>query len=150
MLKLSRQADYATVLMSCLAQRAPAWLNVGELAEATGVSAPMVSKTLKLLARGALVESARGAAGGYRLCRDAGDITVAEIVRAVEGPIAVTECSSAQHDCSLSGHCRVRRHWQIINATIIRSLSQLSLADLLQPAAELRRQSLTGIANNAH
>ena len=141
MLKLSKQADYATVLLSCLAERRSALLNVGELADATGVSSPMVSKTLKLLTRGGLVEYVRGAAGGYRLCRQPDRISVAEIVRAVEGPIALTECSGNDNACSLTGHCRVQHHWQIINATIIDSLSQLSLADLLQPATTLRRHT---------
>lgn len=150
MLKLSKQADYATLLLSCLAERQPALLNVGELAEATGVSAPMVSKTLKLMARGQLVESVRGAAGGYRLCRQPERISVAEIIGAVEGPIAVTECSSSDNGCSLAGQCRVEHHWQVINSKINESLRQLSLADLLQPVAALRHQHVSGMTRNAH
>lgn len=137
MLRLSKQADYATMLMSCMAQQPDAVRNVAELSADTRVSAPMVSKTLKLLARDGLIESVRGAAGGYRLARTAESISIADIVNAVEGPIAVTECSGDDSQCALEAHCRVRPHWQIINATIINSLKTLSLAELRRPAAKL-------------
>ena len=137
MLRLSKQSDYATVLLSHLASAQGRVCNVSELAAATQVSSPMVSKTLKILARAGLVDSERGAGGGYRLNRAPADISIADIIGAVEGPIALTQCSS--HDgCSLQSHCQIRPHWQVINSTIIESLRKLSLAQLLQPATQLR------------
>lgn len=141
MLRLSKQSDYATLLMSHLAADPEAIRSVGELAQATRLSAPMVSKTLKQLARGGLIESTRGAGGGYRLSRAAEQITVADIVRAVEGPIAMTECAGTDSHCAIESHCLLRPHWQVINATIIKSLSQLSLADLSRPAHILSKNT---------
>ncbi len=137
MLRLSKQSDYATVLMSRLAEAPDTVCNVNELASATRVSAPMVSKTLKLLARNGLIESVRGAGGGYRLAQQPEAISIAAIIDAVEGPIALTECSDQFGCCSLEGHCRIRPQWQIINATIINSLQQLSLAQLQSPSRKL-------------
>ncbi len=149
MLRLSKQADYATLLMSRMAQQPDLIRNVAELAGDTRVSAPMVSKTLKLLARHGLIESVRGAAGGYRLARLPASISIADIIDAVEGPIAVTECSAHDGMCSLQAHCQVRPHWQIINASIIKSLQNLSLAELMRPVAELGRPGATGRSINA-
>ncbi|MGJ8670194.1 MAG: SUF system Fe-S cluster assembly regulator [Oceanococcus sp.] len=137
MLRLSKQSDYATVLLSHLANTQGRICNVSELSQATHVSSPMVSKTLKILARAGLVDSERGSGGGYRLNRQPRDISIADIINAVEGPIAVTQCSS-QDGCSIQSHCQIRPHWQVINSTIINSLKQLNLAQLLQPAAQLR------------
>lgn len=137
MLKLSKQSDYATVLLSHLASTQGQICNVSELSKATQVSPPMASKTLKILARAGLVDSERGSGGGYRLSREPADISIADIIGAVDGPIALTQCSS--HDgCALESHCQIRPHWQIINSTIIDSLKKLSLAQLLKPAAQLR------------
>lgn len=136
MLRLSKQTDYATVLLSHMASAPQRVCNVSELAQATHVSAPMASKTLKVLAREGLIESERGASGGYRLSRDPSQISIADIVRAIEGPIALTQCSSHE-GCSLQSHCQIRPHWQVINRTIINSLKQLSLAELQGPASHL-------------
>lgn len=138
MLRLSKQSDYATVLLSQLAAARGHVRNVTELAQTTRVSPPMVSKTLKILTREGLVQSERGAGGGYRLSREPEQISIADIVCAMEGPIALTQCSS-DDGCSLEAHCLIRPHWQLINNTIISSLQQLNLAQLLQPASELRR-----------
>lgn len=137
MLRLSKQSDYATVLLAELAGGEQAVRSVSELAQQTQVSSPMVSKTLKLLARDGLVDSIRGASGGYRLNRPAGEISIADIIKAIEGPIAVTQCS---HDdgCQLQAHCQIRPHWQLINDTIMSSLHQLSLAELCRPVQKIQ------------
>ncbi len=136
MLRLSKQTDYATVLLSHMANTPSRVCNVTELAQATHVSAPMASKTLKILAREGLIKSERGASGGYRLAREPSSISIADIVRAIEGPIALTQCSSHE-GCSLQSHCQIRPHWQVINTTIVNSLKQLSLAELQGPASHL-------------
>lgn len=138
MLRLSKQTDYATVLLSHMATAPERVCNVNELALATHVSAPMASKTLKILAREGLLTSERGANGGYRLSRSPAEISIADVVRAIEGPIAVTQCSS-RDGCSLQSHCQIRPHWQVINHAIINSLKQLSLAELQGPARNLAR-----------
>ena len=137
MLRLSKMTDYATVLLSAMAEAPEAIRNASELAALTGVSPPTVRKTLKMLAGSGLIESLRGAGGGYRLERRPEKISMADIVSAMEGPIAMTQCSSHQGLCALEPRCRIRRHWQIINQNIIDSLKALSLADLTRPAGRL-------------
>lgn len=133
MLKLSKLADYATVLMTALAA-APARLHNGhELAERTHVPAPTVAKLLKTLAHGGLLESVRGAQGGYRLAKSADSITVADIIRALEGPIAVTECSQHGGGCGIESTCSTRANWRLIDRTIRRALEAVTLADMAAP-----------------
>ncbi len=111
--------------------------NVRALAAATGVPEPTVRKVLKTLVRAGIVCSVRGTHGGYALARPAGDISVAEVVIAVEGPIAVTECASeaTAGACDLEGRCSVQGPWQRISAAIRDALVQLSLAEMAIPVA---------------
>jgi Rrf2 family protein len=115
----------------------PAHENVRALAAATGVPEPTVRKVLKTLVRAGIVCSVRGTHGGYALARPAGDISVAEVVIAVEGPIAVTECASeaTAGACDLEGRCNVQGPWQRISAAIRDALVQLSLAEMATPVA---------------
>lgn len=111
--------------------------NVRALAAATGVPEPTVRKVLKTLAHAGIVGSVRGTHGGYVLARPAADITVADVVIAVEGPIAVTECASeaTAGACDLEGRCNVQGPWQRISAAIRDALAGLTLADMAAPAA---------------
>lgn len=111
--------------------------NVRALAAATGVPEPTVRKVLKTLAHAGIVGSVRGTHGGYALARPAADITVADVVIAVEGPIAVTECASeaTAGACDLEGRCNVQGPWQRISAAIRDALEGLTLADMAAPAA---------------
>ena len=111
--------------------------NVRALAAATGVPEPTVRKVLKTLAHAGIVGSVRGTHGGYALARPAADITVADVVIAVEGPIAVTECASeaTAGACDLEGRCNVQGPWQRISAAIRDALEELTLADMAAPAA---------------
>src|SRR4051794_31605249 len=122
MLKLSKLADYATVLMSAIAADPARVHNGQELAARTHVPAPTVAKLLKTLARGGLLESLRGAHGGYRLVRSPERISVAEVIRALEGPIAVTECAEHKSGCGIESSCATRAHWRLINAAIRQAL----------------------------
>jgi FeS assembly SUF system regulator len=134
MLKLSKLADYATVIMVTIANE-PARVHNGlELAARTQVPAPTAAKLLKLLSKGGLVESLRGAHGGYRLSRTPEHITVAEIIGAVEGPIAVTECSEHHSDCSIESSCATRANWRLINKAIRGALDAVTLAQMAAPA----------------
>ena len=94
---------------------------------------PTVSKVLKLLASAGLVKSSRGANGGYQVARQAGEINVAEIMSAIEGPIAMTECSVEQGLCSVEHNCSMRSNWQRISVAVARALQDVSLAEMTMP-----------------
>jgi FeS assembly SUF system regulator len=134
MLRLSKLTDYATVIMSHLAREPDQVAAASEVAAATGVAMPTVSKILKLLANGMLVQSVRGAKGGYRLARPAGKISIAEIIDAVEGRLAVTECCAVAGLCAQEGGCSIRNSWQQINALLHLSLENITLAQFSTPA----------------
>ena len=133
MLRISRMADYGVVLATRLATLAGEELrSVSALAEETGIPQPTVSKVLKALGKEGLVESTRGAQGGYRLARRASGINVADVISALEGPIGVTECGvdETHEDCDLSSQCDVRGNWQLINTAILSALEGITLAEM--------------------
>lgn len=132
MLRMSRITDYGLVLLTHLAAGEPGRLhNARELAEATHLPAPVVSKILKVLARAGFLESHRGIKGGYSLVRPAGEISVVDVIDALEGPIALTECGIGA--CERESRCRVRAPWQRINQLVRRSLADVRLSDLVTP-----------------
>ncbi len=135
MLRLTRQADYGILLLAEMAAGAPGALHAAsELAASTGLPVPMVSKTLKVLGRGGLLESVRGPRGGYRLVRPPDAISVADIVKALEGPIAMTTCAETKGgDCGFESKCRVHDNWLKLNRVVIGALSRLSLAEMAAP-----------------
>jgi FeS assembly SUF system regulator len=143
MLRISRIADYGVVLGTRLATLPLTDVrSVRDLARETGIPQPTVSKILKLLARGGVVDSERGAHGGYRLAKRAEDVTIAEVITALEGPIGVTECGAGEEDdalCEFSSHCGVRGNWQRINEAIAQALSAITLAEMAQPSPALVR-----------
>ncbi|HKY92189.1 MAG TPA: SUF system Fe-S cluster assembly regulator [Nevskiaceae bacterium] len=132
MLKLGKLTDYGTVLMTALAADAAHPHSAQDLATRTRITVTTVAKLLKLLGKAGLVESIRGARGGYRLARSPRDISVADIVAALEGPIALTQCSV--HDgCSIEHHCGVRSNWRVINDAVRTALTSVTLADMTAP-----------------
>ena len=133
MLRLRKLTDYGTVAMAYIALEADRTHAAAELAAAIGVPVPTASKILKMLARGELLRSVRGAMGGYTLSRPAGEISITEVINAMEGPIGVTECSALAGLCVLEGSCSIRTNWQRINRVICDALDQMTLADLAQP-----------------
>lgn len=133
MLKLGKLADYATVLMTVLAARPQDLRNAHELSERTHVPAPTVSKLLKLLSKAGLVEAVRGASGGYRLTHEPNTVTVADIIRAVEGPIAITQCSKHGEGCGIESTCGTRGHWRLIDAAIRNALESVTLEQMARP-----------------
>lgn len=136
MLRVSKLTDYATVLLGLMAETPDRLRPATDLAEAARLELPTVSKVLKLLAGAGLVESQRGAAGGYRLALPPERIALARIVEAIDGPISVTQCAAHAGQCSHEAHCGVRGPWQRISLAIERSLRDLSLAQMLaSPAA---------------
>ena len=132
-MRLSHLADYAVVLMTAAARRpAAARLSATELASETGVPLPTTQKLMGQLAGCGLLSSARGAGGGFALARPAAEISLADIVEAVEGPIAMTVCSGHEgvSDCALDAHCRVKPHMGVVGNAVRGALGAVSLTEL--------------------
>ena len=138
MLKMSRITDYGTGVLAYLASAGNRPHSASEVAEQTGLPTATVSKVLKLLTRGGLVSSQRGAQGGYSLSRAATEITAAEVIDALEGPVALTECAVGDGSCELEAQCLVGTAWQRINIAIRQALDEISLAELASMQASPR------------
>ena len=120
--------DYAVVVLSQMARSGTTLYAAPDLADATGLPLPSVSKVLRLLALGRLIESRRGAAGGYVLARPPADINVAEIIGALEGPVSLTACVDGS--CKVETLCPLHGHWDVLNRAVRDALEQVSLAEL--------------------
>ena len=140
-MRLSNLADYAVVLMSAAARHCGGVrTSAATLAEETGLPQATAHKLVHLLVRAGLLKSLRGAGGGVKLARPAAAISVADIVEAVEGPIALTACvDDSRHDCALEGSCRVQPHWGAVNSAVRAALAAVRLADLIKPSPHLGR-----------
>lgn len=134
MLRLSKLTDYASVILSFMARDNIQVHAAMEIATVTGIALPTVSKILKLLVNSDVLISTRGAKGGYVLARLPEEISVAAIISALEGPIALTECSISQQGCEQASGCDIRGNWSLINQTIHNALESVTLADLIRPA----------------
>lgn len=108
-----------------------------ELAEKTHLELPTVSKVLKLLGRAGLVQSYRGSNGGYRMESDASSTNVAQVIEAIEGPIAMTECSVEEGLCSQEALCSLRSNWQRISSAVVRAMQGVSLAEMSRPMSQI-------------
>jgi FeS assembly SUF system regulator len=130
MLRIGKLTDYATVILANLAADRSRLLTAGTLSERTHIAAPTVAKLLKQMHRSGLVNSMRGTHGGYQLAREPENISAAAILDALEGPIALTECSVGSGQCDIEHTCSVGRTWRHISVAIRRSLSEVTLAQL--------------------
>jgi FeS assembly SUF system regulator len=130
MIRISKLTDYATVLLAALAREPAQCLPATALARQTQIGAATVSKVLKRLQRAGFVHSTRGLHGGYQLARPPQAISAAAILDALDGPVAVTDCSAGHGQCELENTCQVGRAWQRVNLSIRRSLYDISLAEL--------------------
>lgn len=155
MLRMSKLADYGTVIMTAIARDPDSVHSASSIAATTGVAMPTVSKVLKALSRGGLVISLRGVNGGYLLPRPPERITLADIIAAVDGPFGMTECSTARGLCMQDAECSIRANWQKISAVIYETLRQVTLADMTRPAlrtvdiSAIRARPLAGRPPNA-
>lgn len=133
-MRLSSMADYAVVTMSAAARHCgSARVSAAELAQETGLPVPTVQKLVSRLTAAGLLRSSRGVGGGLKLARPAAAITLADIVEAVEGPIALTACvENGRHDCGLEGACSVRPHWGLVNDAMRSALAQVPLTRLAE------------------
>ena len=131
MIRLSKLADYGVVLMTRMASRPEGVHNTMDLSLLTGLPTPTVSKVLAKLGRHGVLRSVRGAKGGYKLAQSPENISIADIISAIEGPIALTQCM--EHTlgcCDIEPLCPSRYGWQVINDTVRRSLESVSLAEI--------------------
>ena len=135
MLRISKLTDYGTVVLAELAGDPGAVCSAADVAAATGIGLPTVSKLLKSLARAGLVVSTRGVNGGYQLSRAPREISAADVIDALEGPVSITECSANHSSCDYEQVCNVGGAWQRINVAIRKALEEVSLADLLRASA---------------
>ncbi|HVV68063.1 MAG TPA: SUF system Fe-S cluster assembly regulator [Gammaproteobacteria bacterium] len=133
MLRISKLADYATVIMHHLAVQPDQWVSASEIAEQVHLAIPTVSKILKMLCEASLVISARGTGGGYKLGKPASAISVAEVVTAIEGKPSLTECAQGAQLCVQEGVCAVKHNWRAINRFVFNTLQNVTLADMAQP-----------------
>jgi Rrf2 family protein len=161
MIKISKKADYAVLIMASLAARQAAHeaqqdllatdhemlpTSAHEVADENGLSQPLSANLLKALTRANLLESVRGAGGGYRLAQPRFEISLAQILEAVEGPFRLVECAGPAEDhdheaCSLSGHCPSRSAMRVVHSRIANLMAQIQLPELLDPAHNLGHTS---------
>lgn len=133
-MRLSSLADYAVVMMSAIARHCgQSRLNAAQLAEETGIPVPTVQKLVSKLSAAGLLRSVRGAGGGFKLARPAATMSLADIIEAIEGPIALTACvETGKHDCGMEGACRVKAHWQVVNQAVRGALAGVNLNALAE------------------
>lgn len=145
-MRLSSMADYAVVVMAAAARHCGtaespetggnwrARMSAAQVAEETGLPTPTVQKLVSRLSSAGLLRSSRGVGGGLRLARPAASITLADIIEAVEGPIALTSCvEQGRHDCTLEQVCSIRPHWPNVNEALRGALAQVPLTQLVEP-----------------
>jgi Rrf2 family protein len=119
------------MMSACARHCGYARINAAELAEETGIPLPTVQKLVSKLGAAGLLRSVRGAGGGFKLARPAAAVTLADIVEAIEGPIALTACvDEGKHDCGLEGTCKVQPHWGVVNSAVRGALAGVSLISL--------------------
>ncbi len=131
-MRLTSLADYAAVMMAAAARHpVGARLTATLLADETGVPLPTAQKLMGRLAVAGLLKSARGTGGGFTLARSAAGISLADIIEAVEGPIAMTNCAEGtRHPCALERSCRVKPHLSAVSGAVRGALQGVSLASL--------------------
>lgn len=145
MLRISRLTDYGTLVLANLPSDTSQLLSASDVAAATGIGLPTVSKLLKILGKADLVKSTRGAHGGYRLSRSANEISAADIINALEGPVTITECSASDSHCDYESVCSVGGAWQRINVAIRRALGDMNLNDLRRARAPVPHFEFAGV-----
>lgn len=155
MIRVTKLADYGVLLMTWFARAearharlktkdpAPS-VSATEVARHTGLPAPTVSKLLRQLAKEGVLESTRGVHGGYRMAKRAEDVSVAEVLEAIEGPIALTECLEEGPDCGIEAICPTRANWERINTALRGALQGIRLHEMAHDPLEFGAASIQG------
>jgi FeS assembly SUF system regulator len=133
MLRITKLTDYAIIVLTHVAEDDRPQSTARDIADRSKLPRPTVGKVLKTLARAGLVVASRGKKGGYNLAKPAKEISIADIIEAIEGPIALTECGDPSASaCEMEACCPVRAHWLKIGGVVRRALQSLSLEVLRQ------------------
>lgn len=133
MIKISRLADYAVVILAVMAEERNTLMTASNISEKTTLPEPTAAKILKLLVRGKVIHSVRGAGGGYKLSRSPSDIRVSDIIVSVDGPIALTACvEESGEGCGYECSCPVKGRWDDVNAALCAALEEVTLAAMLR------------------
>lgn len=143
MLRIGKLTDYAMLILSQMARVPHTVLSATSLAERLHLTTPTVSKILKILSEAGLVNSVRGAEGGYHLARSGADITVADIIAAMEGELAMTECCESTSLCAIDSMCTMRSNWRKINKMVHALLGRFTLIDMLEPLSPAIKEGVT-------
>ncbi len=134
MIRMNKLTDYGVVLLTTFAREPAQGVSARELSTRTGIPQPTVVKLLKTLLKAGLLVSQRGTKGGYALAKAPEEVPVSAIIEALEGPLAITECSTEIHDgCARQEHCEVSNHWPRINQAIYTALQSISLEEMSHP-----------------
>ena len=139
MLRIARLTDYAASLMAHVAHSPERLVSAQQLGQELGLPGPTVAKLLKQLTLAGLLQSTRGVGGGYSLARAPERISIAGVIEAIEGPMALTECALANSNCVLESTCATRANWQVINRAVRVALESVTLADMAAPAPRALR-----------
>lgn len=129
-------ADYGTIVLTTMAKEPERTQSVAEIVSLTGLPVPSVSKLLKIFIRQGLVQSLRGAKGGYKLARPPAEITTAQIINAIDGPVGMTQCSGGPGLCVHQPRCQVHSHWHRISRIMLEALEQISLQQMSEPVVD--------------
>ena len=156
MIRVTKLADYGILLMTWLGYRSANPIpgrerhTAPEVARDTGLPQPTVSKLLRALAQAELLDSQRGATGGYQLARAPKDISMADIITAIEGPIAIMEClGDESSDCGVLSLCPTRGNWDHINQAIRTALEGISLEEMARPQRGWRERMSRSLTESA-
>lgn len=149
MLRLSKLTDYGTVVLAGMAREPQRLHTAAELAAGLHLAVPTVSKLLKQFAKAGLVSSQRGARGGYALARPAEEISAVAIIDAIEGPVAITQCSMGHSRCGIEAVCGIGHNWQRISLAIREALRGVTLAQLARPVALPPRLDFRAVLDGA-
>ena len=133
MLRIGKLTDYAMLILSQMARDPGSLLSAAAIADCLRLSAPTVSKILKMLSDADLVSSVRGAEGGYRLARAAASISVADVITVMEGRVGMTECCESAGLCAIDSLCAMKENWRRINKMVYSLLADFSIEDMLKP-----------------
>ncbi len=137
MIRISKLAGYAVVILSIMASSEDELMSAAKLSRVSCVPEPTVSKILKMLSKGGIIVSTRGIRGGYALCMDPSEITIEDIIYAIDGPVMITECADGDDvECSLGTACKMRGRWCEVNQAIKLALSSVSLSSVISDECE--------------
>ena len=131
MFKLSKKTEYALLMLEHLNKIKPKATTAKAIAEEQKLPSPMVAKLCQQLAKQGLVRSVQGARGGYALSRELAEISLAQVMEIIEGPISLTHCQEVDHDCERSEYCFLRTSFKPVHQHITSYLNSVTLADMV-------------------